>query len=159
MSCFPCPHVVFAIGSSVLCVMFSLVVIVSCLHWLFLVMCLSVFVISSHVLAFSACRVLMLLPAVGESSPFMSCQVCLLSSLIMFGFHLLNKLHLGSHYARLQWTHYRCSLTCALLVNPLQKCPRPSVLFWYCALVLICPLMYCDQSDKDVTLFTCGVFP
>ncbi len=87
VSCFPCPNVVFVIGSFVLCVMFSLVVmfIVSCLHWFVLVMCLSVFVISSHVLAFSACRVLMLLPAVGESSPFMPCQVCLLSSLIMFG--------------------------------------------------------------------------
>ncbi len=33
-------------------------------------------------------------------------QVCL-DYVWMFGFHLVNKLHLGSHYARLQWTHYR----------------------------------------------------
>ncbi len=57
----------------------------------------------------------MLLPAVGESSPFMPYQVCLLSSLCqvkssqfksvfvwsLFGYldHLVNKLHLGSHMA------------------------------------------------------------
>ncbi len=84
----PLPSYLLAIGSSVICVMF----IVSCLHWFVLVMCLSVFVISSHVLAFSSCRVLMLLPAVGESSLFMphlfqaksvSCQVK--SSLSLFG--------------------------------------------------------------------------
>ncbi len=44
--------------------------IVSCPHWSVLVMCLSVFVISSHVLKFSSCHVLMLLPAVGEFSLF-----------------------------------------------------------------------------------------
>ncbi len=62
-----------------------------------------VFVISSHVLAFSSCCVLMLLPAVGESSLFMPSQVCLLSSLCqvksslsLFGCHHVNKLHLGS---------------------------------------------------------------
>ncbi len=38
----------------------------------------------------------MLLPAVGESSPFMPCKVCFMSSLSMFGFHIVNKLHLGS---------------------------------------------------------------
>ncbi len=46
--------------------------------------------------------VLMLLPAVGESSPFMLCQVCVKSSLSLFGvcldiwITLVNKLHLGS---------------------------------------------------------------
>ncbi len=50
----------------------------------------------------------MLLPAVGESSPFMPCQVlslvksvssqvCLcLESVWIFGLHFVNKLHLGS---------------------------------------------------------------
>ncbi len=39
----------------------------------------------------------MLLPAVGESSPFMLCQVCLcLESVMTLGYHVVNKLHLGS---------------------------------------------------------------
>ncbi len=42
----------------------------------------------------------MLLPAVGESSPFVPCQVCLCSSLSLFelclDFTFINKLHLGS---------------------------------------------------------------
>ncbi len=46
----------------------------------------------------------MLLPAVGESSPFMLCQVCVkssqfclcLESVWMLGYHVVNKLHLGS---------------------------------------------------------------
>ncbi len=43
----------------------------------------------------------MLLPAVGESSPFMLCQVCVKSSLSLFGvcldiwITLVNKVHLG----------------------------------------------------------------
>ncbi len=99
-SCFMSFILKFGYGS--VCVMLSLVLI-SPSYWFLCSMChvpigcyvhcvmspiglflssvSSVFVISSHVLAFSSFHVLMLLPAVGESSPFMPCQVCLLLSL------------------------------------------------------------------------------
>ncbi len=67
---------------------------------------------SSHVLAFVSGRVLMLHPAVGESSPFMPCQVCLWSSLFQVKsvFVWISHLYINCtwvlHYARIQWNHY-----------------------------------------------------
>ncbi len=97
VSCFPYPHVLFAIGSLLQCAMFWLVVmfIVSCSHWFVLVMWPSLFVISSHVIVlFLVVYWLFMSCCWVESSRVESSR----KSSLYLG------LHYDSHYARIQWT-------------------------------------------------------
>ncbi len=121
----PFPSCLLAIGSSVQCVTFWLVM---CLvsHWFVHVMWPSLFVVSSHVVALFLVVYwsfnLLSVSLVCLSMPSLFMSSLRLDYVLMFGLHFWNKLHLGSHYARLQWTESLQSLTFTFIY---KTCIKP----------------------------------
>ncbi len=88
----PLPSCLFAIGSLVHCVMFSLVCSCHVTHSV----CISSYVIVLFRVVYKCCNLLLVSLVRSCFVKSVSSQVCCKSSLRLFGFHDVNELHLGS---------------------------------------------------------------
>ncbi len=86
-----------------------------------------------------------------------SSQVCLCLDYVWMLDHFVNKLHLGSHYARLQWTHYRIhdqQNESSSFTSPLPASGRPAIEEYVADFCEVCHLVdFNDVTVKDIFRF------